>query len=146
MSSATVTIEGFVAQDSVLKFTPSGDAVCEFSIPHTPQRRTPSGEWEDTGPTAWYRCAAWGRPAEMYAELLVKGMRVKVTGPLTVREYETRDGEKRTSLDVRADQVGIARPRDGWPQAPRPTSRDPWGAGGVSQAAASMPDDGEPAL
>lgn len=112
--------------------------------PRHPQRRNAAGEWEDTGPTVWYRISSWGRPGEMHAELLTKGMRVKVTGPLTVREYE-HNGEKRTSLDVRADQLGIAKPRDGWPQGHRSTSQaDPWQGGGTSQAAAGGYDNSEP--
>lgn len=137
MASAIVTIDAFVARDSEIKFTQSGESVVEFSLPVTPQRRTPAGEWEDTGPTVWYRCSIWGRPGEDAAELLVKGQRVKATGGLTIREYE-HNGEKRTSNDVRVDQIGFFRPRDGWPQGgrrPSAAQADPWQGGDTADGA-----------
>lgn len=130
MATATITIEGFLASDATLKFTPSGRAVLELVIPVTPQKKNDQGGWDDDGDTAWYRCALWGSMAE--ALTIPKGTLVQVVGTLKPREYE-HGGEKRTSLDVTAKSVGILRePKGGsgggGQRQQRPT-QDAWGGG-----------------
>lgn len=131
--SNVISITGNVGADAELKFVGSGAAVLEFSIADTPRRKTDSG-WEDAGPTAWYRVSVWGPLAEALANagLAVKGAQATVTGTLSQRTYE-KDGQTRTSLDVRADTVGF-RERRGQ-SAPRPApapaaAQDPWATGG----------------
>lgn len=132
MSNA-ISITGNVGADAELKFVGSGAAVLEFSIANTPRRKADSG-WEDAGPTVWYRISIWGPLAQALADArtISKGATVTVTGSLTVRTYE-KDGQSRTSLDVRADSVGVREKRG----APRPAQQqdDPWAAGGVTQDA-----------
>jgi single-strand DNA-binding protein len=106
MQETVVTVIGALGGDPELRFTPSGAAVCNFSV--GTNARTfdkQANEWKD-GPTTWYNCSAWRELAENVAESLQKGMRVIVHGSLVNRPYETREGEKRYSLDLTVDAIG----------------------------------------
>jgi single-strand DNA-binding protein len=99
-----ITVVGNVVDDPELRFTPSGKAVCNFRLASTP--RTKDGDqWKD-GTTTWLGCSVWDKPAENVAESLTKGVRVIVQGRLSTREYETREGEKRSSLELQVDAIG----------------------------------------
>lgn len=102
----TVTIVGNLGDDPALRFTPSGAAVCNFSVANTPRRfNKETQQWEDGTPT-WFACAVWREFAENVAETLVKGSRVIVTGRLTTREWEGRDGQKGRTLELEVDAIG----------------------------------------
>jgi single-strand DNA-binding protein len=99
-----ITIVGNVGSEPDLKFTPSGAAVCNFSVAVTPRRKTQDG-WED-GDATWYRVNAWRGLAENIAESVPKGTRVIVQGRLENRKYESRDGGTGYSLEITADACG----------------------------------------
>lgn len=121
----TIQITGNAGRDGELKYLNSGVPVLEVNIADTPRKKTDTG-WEDAGPTVWFRVSVWGPMAEALAPVLVKGAQVTVTGTLTVREYE-KDGQTRTSMDVRADTVGVRE------------KRGASGGGGFQRTAASAP-------
>lgn len=102
----TLTIIGNLTNDPELRFTPSGAAVANFTIASTPRTfDRQSNEWKD-GDTLFMRCSIWREAAENVAESLTKGMRVVVTGRLKSRSYETKEGEKRTVIEMEVDEVG----------------------------------------
>ncbi|MFE5307333.1 single-stranded DNA-binding protein [Isoptericola sp. NPDC056573] len=101
-----ITVVGNLVADPELRFTPSGAAVANFRIASTPRtfdRQT--NEWKD-GEALFLSCSVWREAAENVAESLTKGMRVVVQGRLTQRSYETREGEKRTVMELQVDEVG----------------------------------------
>src|SRR3954447_756754 len=105
MAFSKVMIIGNLGRDPEMRYTPSGRQVTEFSVAVTHRGRDPqSGEWADQG-TDWFRVTIWGDRAERAAEEFRKGNRVFVEGRFRTREYEARDGQKRISLDVTADNV-----------------------------------------
>ena len=101
-----ITVVGNLTADPELRFTPSGAAVASFTIASTPRtfdRNT--NEWKD-GEALFLRCSIWRQAAENVAESLQRGMRVVVTGRLKQRSFETREGEKRTVIELDVDEVG----------------------------------------
>lgn len=101
-----VTIVGNLTGDPELRFTPSGAAVANFRVASTPKvYDRQSGEWKDGAPL-FMRCAAWREMAENIGESLKRGDRVIVTGRLSTREYETKEGEKRSVVELHIDEVG----------------------------------------
>ena len=101
-----VTIVGNLTGDPELRFTPSGAAVASFTMASTPRvLDKATNEWKD-GEALFMRCSVWRQYAENVAESLTKGMRVVVTGRLKQRSYETREGEKRTVVEMEVDEVG----------------------------------------
>ncbi|WP_224277877.1 single-stranded DNA-binding protein [Nocardioides lacusdianchii] len=102
----TITVVGNLVDDPELRFTPSGAPVANFRIASTPRtfdRQT--NEWKD-GDTLFLACAVWRQAAENVAESLTRGMRVIVQGRLKSRQYETREGEKRTVFEIDVEEVG----------------------------------------
>jgi len=101
-----ITVIGNLTADPELRFTPSGAAVANFTVASTPRTfDRQSNEWKD-GDTLFLRCSIWREAAENVAESLTKGMRVIVQGRLVQRSYETREGEKRTVVELQVDEVG----------------------------------------
>ena len=101
-----ITVVGNLTADPELRFTPSGAAVASFTVASTPRtfdRQT--NEWKD-GEALFLRCSIWRQAAENVAESLQRGMRVVVTGRLQQRSFETREGEKRTVIEMQVDEVG----------------------------------------
>ena len=97
---------GNLVDDPELRFTPSGAAVANFRIASTPRTfDKQSNEWKD-GEALFLSCSVWRQAAENVAESLQKGMRVVVQGNLRSRQYETREGEKRTVFEIQVDEVG----------------------------------------
>jgi single-strand DNA-binding protein len=109
MAGETVnTVVGNMVDDPELRFTPSGAAVANFTVASTPLTfDRQSNEWKD-GDTLFLRCSVWREAAESVAESLTKGTRVIVQGRLVQRSYETREGEKRTVVELEVDEVGPA--------------------------------------
>lgn len=101
-----ITVVGNLTADPELRFTPSGAAVANFTVASTPRafdRQT--NEWKD-GEALFMRCNIWRDAAENVAESLTKGSRVIVSGRLKQRSYETREGEKRTVVELEVDEIG----------------------------------------
>ncbi len=102
----TITVVGNLTADPELRFTPSGAAVANFTVASTPRiYDRQSGEWKD-GEALFLRCSIWREAAENVAESLTRGSRVIVTGRLKQRSFETREGEKRTVIEVEVDEIG----------------------------------------
>jgi single-strand DNA-binding protein len=100
-----ITVVGNLTADPELRFTPSGAAVANFTVASTPRQfDRQSNEWKD-GDTLFMRCSVWREAAENVAESLTKGTRVIVQGRLVQRSYETREGEKRTVVELQVDEV-----------------------------------------
>ena len=137
-----ITAVGRLTADPELRFTPNGGAVANFTVASNPRKfDRQANDWVDGTATFW-RCEAWTRGklqlAENVAESLRKGSPVVVYGELRSREYETRDGEKRTATELHVIAVG---PDLSWastnPQQPRNettnTTSDPaWGDWGTN--------------
>ena len=101
-----ITVVGNLVDDPELRFTPSGAAVANFRIASTPRTfDKQTNEWKD-GDSLFLSCSVWRQAAENVAESLQKGMRVVVQGRLKSRQYETREGEKRTVFEIDVDEVG----------------------------------------
>ena len=101
-----ITVVGNLTADPELRFTPSGAAVANFTVASTPRMfDRQSGEWKD-GEALFLRCNIWRQAAENVAESLTRGMRVVVQGRLRQRSFETKEGEKRTVVEMEVDEVG----------------------------------------
>lgn len=104
----SVTVVGNLTGEPELRFTPSGAAVASFTIASSSRvLDKTTNEWKD-GDTVFMRCSIWRQYAENVAESLEKGMRVIATGRLKQRSYETREGEKRTVVEMDVEDVGPA--------------------------------------
>jgi single-strand DNA-binding protein len=102
----TITVIGNLTDDPELRFTPSGAAVANFTVASTPRLLDKAtNEWKDGDPL-FMRCSVWRQAAENVAESLQRGGRVIVTGRLRQRSYETKDGEKRTVVELEVDEIG----------------------------------------
>src|ERR1700710_1055362 len=101
-----ITVVGNLTNDPELRFTPSGQAVASFTVASTPRTLDKqSNEWKDGDPL-FLRCTVWRQAAENVAETLHKGFRVIVQGRLKQRSFETREGEKRTVVELDVDEGG----------------------------------------
>ncbi|GGM10223.1 single-stranded DNA-binding protein [Dactylosporangium sucinum] len=102
----TITVIGNLTDDPELRFTPSGAAVAKFRVASTPRfMDRQSNEWKD-GEPLFLSCTVWRQAAENVAESLQRGARVIVSGRLKSRTYETREGEKRTVIELEVDEIG----------------------------------------
>ena len=102
----TITVVGNLTADPELRFTQSGAAVASFTVASTPRTfDKQSGEWKD-GEALFLRCNVWRQVAENVAESLTRGSRVLVTGRLRQRSFETKEGEKRTVVELEVDEIG----------------------------------------
>lgn len=101
-----ITVVGNLTADPELRFTPSGAAVANFTVASTPRQfDRQTNEWKD-GEALFLRCNIWREAAENVAESLTRGSRVIVTGRLKQRSFETREGEKRTVVELEVDEIG----------------------------------------
>jgi single-strand DNA-binding protein len=99
-----VMIIGNLGRDPEMRYTPNGRPVTEFSVAvNQSTKNQQTGEWVEA--TDWFRVTVWGDRAERTAEQVRKGNRVFVEGRFRTREYEARDGQKRISLEITADNV-----------------------------------------
>lgn len=115
-----VFLIGNLTRDPELSETNSGTAVCRFSVAVN-RRRTGDGEQQ----TDFFNVTAWRGLAETVARYCKKGNKVAVSGAILIRQYEDRDGQKRTSVDVIADEVEFLTPKsgDGENRAPVPAPK-----------------------
>ena len=122
-----ITIVGRIGQ-AELKFTPNGRAVLNASVAVDREKYNKDTRQHEKVGTDWHRFDLWGAKAEAAVEAVTKGTLVIVTGALESRDYETRDGEKRTVWEIRATEVGVI------PTAKRTTTpaaeTDPWATDG----------------
>jgi single-strand DNA-binding protein len=102
----TLTVIGNLTDAPELRFTQTGAAVAKFRIASTPRfLDRASGEWKDGDPL-FLSCTVWRQVAENVAESLDRGSRVIVSGRLKQRSYETKEGEKRTVMELEVDEIG----------------------------------------
>ncbi|MBA3691203.1 MAG: single-stranded DNA-binding protein [Actinobacteria bacterium] len=101
----SVTLVGNLTDDPELRYTPNGAAVCKFRI--AVNRRMPDGNggWKD-GEASYFSVNCWRGLAENVAETLTRGTRVVVAGRLQYRAWENQDGDKRSAVEIEADEVG----------------------------------------
>jgi single-strand DNA-binding protein len=103
MADNSVTLVGNITRDPELRFTTGGRAVASFGLAVN-RRYQVNGEWQEQ--TSYFNVTAWGQLGENAAQSLSKGARTIVAGRLEQREYETREGEKRSVVEVVADEIG----------------------------------------
>ena len=130
MAQNSVTLVGNLVDDPELRFTPSGVAMAKLRFAVNRRWRDRNNEWQEE--TSFFGGTVWRDLAENVAESLQKGARVIVTGSLEQRSWETQEGEKRSVVEVRIDEVG---PSLRWATAnvtrtPRTGSGDFGGGGG----------------
>ena len=101
-----ITVVGNLTSDPELRYTQNGLAVANFTIASTPRSfDRASNDWKD-GEALFLSASVWREFAEHVASSLSKGSRVVATGRLKQRSYETREGEKRTSIELEVDEIG----------------------------------------
>jgi single-strand DNA-binding protein len=113
MALCKVMIIGNLGSDPEMRYTPTNRAVTQFNVAvNQSTKNQQTGEWIEE--TDWFRVSVWGDRAERMAETLRKGNKVFVEGRFKTREFEGRDGQKRTSLEITADSIVNLerRPRD----------------------------------
>ncbi len=98
-----ITLLGHLGRDVETRYLPDGTAVANFSVATSEKRKDRDGEARET--TTWFRCSVFGKLAELCGQYLGKGSLVYVEGRLSQNEYTDRDGNRRTSLEVRATEV-----------------------------------------
>jgi single-strand DNA-binding protein len=103
MADSTVTIVGNLTREPELRFTQGGRAICTLGLAVS-RRYQVNNEWQEQ--TSFFNVVAWAQLGENAAASLNKGMRVLVTGRLEQRSYETSDGEKRSVVEVVAEEIG----------------------------------------
>jgi single-strand DNA-binding protein len=127
-----VTLVGNLTDDPELRYTPNGAAVANFRVAVSRRvKDDATGKWEDAE-TSFFRVAAWRSLGENVAESLTRGSRVLVIGRLKSRSWETQEGEKRSSVEIDADEIG---PSLRWATAKvEKTSRSSGGGGDWNQS------------
>ena len=134
-----ITVVGNLTADPELRYTQNGLAVANFTIASTPRNfDRASNDWKD-GEALFLRASVWREFAEHVAGSLTKGSRVIATGRLKQRSYETKEGEKRTSIELEVDEIGPSL-RYATAQVTRAaSSRDGGAGGGRGNAVADEP-------
>ncbi len=103
MADSTVTITGTLTRDPELRFTNGGRGIASFGVAVN-RRYQVNNEWQEQ--TSFFNVSAWGTLGENAAASLTKGTRIIVTGRLEQRQYETKEGEKRSVVEIIADEIG----------------------------------------
>jgi single-strand DNA-binding protein len=104
MATNNVTLIGNLVEDPELRFTPSGVAMAKIRVAVNRRWRDQSGEWQEQ--TSFFGGTLWREAAENAAESLQKGTRVIVAGSLEQRQWETQEGDKRSVVELRIDEIG----------------------------------------
>ena len=104
MPDNTVTLVGNITRDPELRFTASGLATASFGLAVNRRRQNQNGDWEEQ--TSFFNVVCWREQAENVCESVGKGARVVVTGSLEQRSWETENGEKRSVVEIVADDIG----------------------------------------
>jgi len=122
-SLAKVILVGNLGRDAEVRFTPSGTPLADFSLATNERWTDKNGTQQEH--TQWFRVTVWGKQAEALKPYLTKGKQVYVDGTLRAREYTDRDGNRRTSLDVRATTITLlGRAGDAPASVPEELNRD----------------------
>ena len=140
MALCKVMIIGNLGGDPEMRYTPSGQAVTQFTVAVNRNFRGQDGEWQEE--TEWFRVVAWGQTGERAAENLRKGGKVYVEGRIQTRQWEDQSGQKRYTTELIADRVTNLerRPReDGDPGFTPPSSNRPAQAQRTPEAGAAAP-------
>ena len=125
--SNTFTATGNLAGDAELRFLTNGTPVANFTVCDTPRKFDKQAqEWVDAGDTLFLRCSAWREWAEWAGEHLHRGDRVTVTGRLKQRNWEDREGNKRSVVEADVDSISVHPSRERRAQRPQ-QGGDPWG-------------------
>lgn len=103
MSINKVLLIGRLGQDPELKYTPSGSAVCSFSLATSDTWTDKNGQKQER--TEWHRVVVWGNLAELCNQYLAKGRQVFVDGSLQTRQWEDKQGQKRYTTEINAKNV-----------------------------------------
>src|SRR5215813_9764652 len=98
-----IIIVGYLGRDPEIRYTADGTPVCSFTVATTERRKDKSGEFQDS--TTWFRITTWRRLAEVANQYLSKGKQVYIEGKLSSSEYQDKDGNTRTSLEVTASDI-----------------------------------------
>jgi len=150
MADNTVTLVGNVTRDPELRYTTGGRGVASFGLAVN-RRYQSNNEWQEQ--TSFFDVVAWGTLGENIAESIEKGTRVVVVGRLEQRSWDTQEGEKRSKIEVVADEIGpslrwakarvekVARSGGGGDNAPHPADT---GGGGMNRPASAPSYDEEP--
>src|SRR5215468_7015577 len=136
MSLNKCMIIGNLGRDPEMRYTPSGQAVTQFTVATNRNYRDQQGEWQSE--TEWFRVVVWGPQAERTAERLRKGHKVYVEGRIQTRQWEDQTGNKRYTTELVANQVTSLERRDRDEEAPFPDDR-PAGAGNGSSSGSPRP-------
>jgi single-strand DNA-binding protein len=141
-----ITVVGNLTSDPELRYTQNGVAVANFTIASTPRTLDrASNEWKD-GEALFLRASVWREFAEHVAGSLTKGSRVIASGRLKQRSYETKEGEKRTSMELEIDEIGpslryatasVTRAQSSGPRGGAPAvggNDEPWAASAPASA------------
>ena len=116
-----ITVAGTLGKDAEVKYLSNGDAIANFSVADSQGRDKP---------TIWWNCGLYGKRAESLSQYLTKGQAVTVTGSVSEREWTSKDGEKRKSMDVRVNDIALqggrrdSEPQQERRQAPAPQQPD----------------------
>jgi single-strand DNA-binding protein len=103
MSLNKAMIIGNLGRDPEMRYTPSGQAVTQFTVAVNRNYKDQAGEWQEE--TEWFRVVAWGPTGERAAEYLRKGNKVYVEGRMQTRQWEGQDGQKRYTTELIADRI-----------------------------------------
>ncbi len=103
MSFNKIIAIGNLGRDPELRYTPQGDAVCDFSIAVNDRKRDKAGEYQDV--TTWFKVTLWRKLAENASKYLTKGRSVYVEGRLQVEEWTDRDGKNRHTLVIQGSDI-----------------------------------------
>ena len=144
MPDNSVTLVGNVTREPELRYTAAGQAMAKFGLAVNRRwQNRQTSEWEEQ--VSFFNITAWAQLAENVGECLTKGMRVVVTGRLEQRSWETPDGEKKSSVDIIADEIA---PSLKWATAKIERNERKGGdfgdGGGSSAPAANRPASNEP--
>jgi len=135
MPDNSITLVGNVTRDPELRFTPTGQATASFGLAVNRRwQNRQTQEWEEQ--TSFFDIVCWREMAENVGESITRGSRVIVSGRLEQRSWETQDGEKRSRIEVIADELG---PSLRWAtaQVVKNERRGPGGGGSSNQGGGS---------
>jgi single-strand DNA-binding protein len=141
MSLNKCQIIGNLGRDPEMRYTPSGQAVTQFTVATNRNYRDAQNEWQSE--TEWFRVVVWGQSAERTAERLRKGHKVYVEGRIQTRQWEDQQGQKRTTVELVAQTVqSLERRERGDEDAPFSDDRSYGGGSGAASAGGSAPSGG----
>ncbi len=139
MSLNKCMIIGNLGRDPEMRYTPSGQAVTQFSVATNRNFRDQQGEWQSE--TEWFRVVVWGDQGERVAEYLRKGHKVYVEGRIQTRQWEDQSGNKRYTTELIANRVTSLERRDREGEPPFPGD-GPGGSSASSSGSGSAPASG----